>query len=212
MKYAYDIDYLDDAQDILGDMFDFAVNTCKIDVEKFVVLFNHTGIAKQFGKGNPKYIAGMNGCEVVRDIMFRAGTPVNDEMQDVMYVEKSPEYWAGWALCYYQWFTGYSFEQIFERVPAKKIIAMYYPYHEADISKFVEVMNKNMQQSDGKTMLRRLRAYAGLSQSMLAKKADVSIRQIQLFEQQERDINKTSSETLMKLSRALNCRMEDLLQ
>ena len=46
---------------------------------------------------------------------------------------------------------------------------------------------------------------------MLAEKADVSIRQIQLFEQRERDINKTSAETLNKLSKALHCKMEDLL-
>ena len=89
---------------------------------------------------------------------------------------------------------------------------MYYPYHEADITKFVEVMNDNMKENHEQTMLKRLRAYAGLSQRMLAEKSDVSIRQIQLFEQRERDINKTSAETLEKLSRALSCKMEDLME
>lgn len=212
MRHPYDIDYLDDAQDILGDMFDFAINTCGIDADKFAILFYHTKVASQFGKGNPKYIAGMNGCEVARDVMYRAGMPIDDSIEDIMYIEKSPEYWAGWVLCYYQWFTGYSFKRILDKVPIDKIIHMYYPYHEADITKFVEVMNDNMKEDHEQTMLKRLRAYAGLSQRMLAEKANVSIRQIQLFEQRERDINKTSAETLKKLSHALNCKMEDLLE
>lgn len=212
MRHPYDIDYLDDTQDILGDMLDFAMNTCKIDGNKFIILFLNTKIARQFEIGNPKYIAGMNGCEVARDVMYRAGIPIDDEIDDVMYIEKSPEYWAGWALCYYQWFTGYSFKRILDKVPINKIIHMYYPYHEADITKFVEVMNENMKENYEHTMLKRLRAYTGLSQRMLAERADVSIRQIQLFEQRERDINKTSAETLEKLSRALNCKMEDLME
>lgn len=212
MIHPYDIDYLDDAQDIMGDMLDFAINTCKINADKFIILFRNTSVANQFEKGNPKYIAGMNGCEVARDVMYRAGIPIDDDIEDIMYLEKSPEYWAGWALCYYQWATGYSFNEIFNAVPINKIIDMYYPYHEADITKFVEAMDYNMKSNHKQTMLKRLRAYAGLSQMMLAEKADVSIRQIQLFEQQKRDINKTSAETLEKLSKALNCKMEDLLE
>lgn len=80
------------------------------------------------------------------------------------------------------------------------------------MTKFVEVMNDNMKENHEQTMLKRLREYAGLSQRMLADKSEVSIRQIQLFEQRERDINKTSGETLEKLSHALNCKMENLLE
>jgi len=40
----------------------------------------------------------------------------------------------------------------------------------------------------------------------------VPLRQIQLFEQGQRDINKTAAVTLYKLSKALCCRMEDLLE
>lgn len=61
------------------------------------------------------------------------------------------------------------------------------------------------------SMLRRLRTYAGLSQSQLAKRAEVPLRQIQLFEQCQRDISKTQGETLVRLARALNCRVEELI-
>jgi DNA-binding Xre family transcriptional regulator len=39
----------------------------------------------------------------------------------------------------------------------------------------------------------------------------VALRQIQLFEQGQRDISRTSGETLSQLSRALHCKIEDLL-
>lgn len=51
-----------------------------------------------------------------------------------------------------------------------------------------------------------------MTQSELAAEADVPLRQIQLFEQGQRDINKTSAITLLKLSKALHCKMEDLLE
>ena len=49
-----------------------------------------------------------------------------------------------------------------------------------------------------------------MSQSELAAEADVPLKQIQLFAQRQRNINMTAAETLLKLSKALCCRMEDL--
>ena len=46
----------------------------------------------------------------------------------------------------------------------------------------------------------------------LAEESGVPIRQIQLFEQRRRDINKTQLETAWKLARALACRIEDLAE
>ncbi len=51
-----------------------------------------------------------------------------------------------------------------------------------------------------------------MSQSDLAAYSGVKLRQIQLFEQRQRNINKASAVTLLKLSRALSCRMEDLME
>lgn len=48
-----------------------------------------------------------------------------------------PEYWAGWALAYYQWLTRRSFAFMRRKgLGIKEVIAMYYPLHEADLSKF----------------------------------------------------------------------------
>lgn len=57
-----------------------------------------------------------------------------------------------------------------------------------------------------------VRTLAGLSQSELAKLADVPLRTIQQYEQRQKDINKAQATTLLHFSRVLNCKMEDLLE
>lgn len=59
--------------------------------------------------------------------------------------------------------------------------------------------------------LKKIRTNKGLSQGGLAALTNVNVRMIQKYEQGERDINKASGETLYKLSKALNCNIEDLL-
>ena len=89
---------------------------------------------------------------------------------------------------------------------------MYDTLHEADISLFVEIMDEKFKNDRQESMLKRLRVYAGLSQRTLSENSGVPIRQIQLFEQGQRDINKTQGTTLYQLSTALGCSMEMLLQ
>jgi plasmid maintenance system antidote protein VapI len=88
---------------------------------------------------------------------------------------------------------------------------MYVTLHEADISLYVDIMNEKCRDNHEESMLKRLRAYAGLSQRALADKSGVPLRQIQLFEQGQRDITKTQGQTLLQLSRTLGHSMEDLL-
>ena len=89
---------------------------------------------------------------------------------------------------------------------------MYNPYHEMDIMSFVDRMQEIMKESRSKTKLRMKREYCGISQSELARRSGVPLRQIQLFEQRQRDINKAADETLLRLSRSLYCGMEDLIE
>ena len=79
-----------------------------------------------------------------------------------------------------------------------------------DITKSVEYLDSRI-----KTMYSRLKMYRtlmGMSQSALSKASGVALRQIQLFEQGERDINKTSAITVLQLSKALGCNMRDLME
>lgn len=210
MNCAYDEDYVRLAQRIMGDMLDYAVNTLEYELGFFYQMFLVSGIARQFEIGNPTYVAGKNGCEVAREVIALSGLKEPEE-EDLMYLDKSPEYWTGWALAYYQWKTGRSFREIDHIVAVDMICGMYGTFHEADIEKFVLVIEEKIKEQET-SRLRRLRSYAKLSQRQLAEKADVPVRQIQLFEQGERDINKTQGMTLVKLSRVLKCQPEKLLQ
>ena len=208
---AYDELYLPGAQNSLGHAVDFAIMTLAIEPNAFGNALAVSGSAKQFSEGNPRYVAGMNGCELARAILDDAGISY-PESADEMYLDKSPEYWAGWALAFYQWSTALPFMEILRAVSLEKTIGMYPLYHEMDLSHFADQMNHLLKEVYPQTRLKERRNNCGLSQSELAAEADVPLRQIQLFEQGQRDINKTSAITLLKLSKALHCRMEDLLE
>ena len=116
MSCSYDESYLPLSQRILGDMYDYAVNTLSFGIKQYHRLFIVSGIARQFEIGNPTYVAGMNGCEVAREVISSC-TDRTPENEDLMYLDKSPEYWVGWALAYYQWKSAFSFREIDLAVP-----------------------------------------------------------------------------------------------
>ena len=208
---AYDEDYLPYAQRILGDMLDFAVNTYEIDIDQFFGMFLISDVSRQFQNGNPTYIAGKTGCELTKEVLRDSGKDWG-EHPDAMYLDKSPEYWCGWALTFYQWYTSRSFSKINHAVKPSDILQMYPVFHEMDITHFVEEMNSRWSQYYTDTNLKRLRKTAGLSQRELSELSEVSLRQIQLFEQRKRDINHCRSIDLFRLSKILVCKVEDLLE
>ena len=87
---------------------------------------------------------------------------------------------------------------------------MYYPLHEADISKFVEIANEIVFQKE--TNLSIYRKHAELSQKELSIYSNVSLRSIQLYEQRQLDINVAPVIKLYRISRVLGCNIEDLLE
>ena len=150
---AYDELYLPGAQNVLGHAVDFAVMTLAIEPNIFGNALAVSESAKQFSEGNPRYIAGMNGCELARFILDDVGVAYR-ESADEMFLDKSPEYWAGWALAYYQWFTALSFMEILRAMSLNDIIRMYPLYHEMDLSHFVEQMDRFMKETYPQTRLR----------------------------------------------------------
>lgn len=208
---AYDESYLSSAQATLGHAVDFAVITLALDPDVFGASFAVSNVSKQFAAGNPRYIVGMNGCELAREVLLSTHTPFKDKA-DAMYLDKSPEYWAGWALAFYQWYSGRSFMELLKAVPLSTIIAMYSVYHEMDITHLAEQMEVKIREYYPDTRLKTMRMNCGFSQSELATKSGVALRQIQLFEQRRRDINNAAAITLLRLSKSLHCRMEDLVE
>ena len=126
--------------------------------------------------------------------------------------DRTPEYWAGWAVAYYQWRTALSFSRIAGAVPISDVVCMYHPFHEMDISCFCEEMDRLYRKANPDTALAQRRRNTGMTQKELSQSSGVSVRTIQQYEQRQKDINKAQAETLLRLSRSLFCNMEDLLE
>ena len=62
------------------------------------------------------------------------------------------------------------------------------------------------------TNLRRKRLENGLSRKELAIQSGIKLRTIESYEQRLRNINKVKIETLIKLSKALNCEIKDIIE
>lgn len=211
MTHAYQEIYLNKTQSILGEAFDYAINTCGISPNSFIKMFLISSISKAIEKGDPKYIKGRSGIELVLDIIFEAKKEEFFAEPTINFI-RTKEYWVGYVIAYYQWYSDKKFSDIFEAVSFNEFKKMYNTLHEADISKFVDVMDERMKNKFPETNLKRMRLLAGYSQSELAIKSDVKLRSIQMYEQRNKDINKASVETIYKLSKILNCEILDLIK
>ena len=211
MIRAYQEIYLSKAQSVLGDAFDYAVNTCEITGDDFVKLFIASSVSKRMENGEPAYLAGKSGIEIVIEIVAETK---NQELQieHQVHFERSLEYWIGWAVAYYQWYSNRKYKDIFTVIPFEDLQRMYYTLHEADISKFVDIVDSRMKAFFTETNLKRIRIAYGFTQAELARRSGVSLRSIQMYEQRNKDINKASVDTIYRLAKVLGCTVEDLIE
>lgn len=208
---AYQETYLSKAQAALGDAFDYAINTCNIPGSDFIKFFIASSVSKRIENGEPAYLAGKSGIEIVRDVMLEStGKQPETEAQERF--GRSREYWIGWAVCYYQWFSARSYSDIFRVLSYEDLANMYYTLHEADITKFVDIADDRIRGHYKDTNLKRIRSSYGCTQAELAKRSGVSLRSIQMYEQRNKDINKASADALYRISRVLGCSIESLLE
>lgn len=211
MIHAYDKVYLEKARTALGRMLDFAVYDLKYDIAAFFDLFIGSGIAERFGTGDFSVIVGMSGVELAYEVLNRSGAAV-ERITPNYTVDRSEEFWTGWALAYYQWETSMSFAEIVWYVPVKDILSLYSPYHEMDIRQFIDKVNAMYRAAKPETNLKLLRQKVGLSQRELADLSGVPVRTIQQYEQRQKNINKAQAEALLRLSKALYCDVDALME
>ena len=211
MTRAYQEIYLSKAQSVIGDAFDYAVNTCAIPGTDFVKLFIASSVSKRMENGEPAYLAGKSGIEIVREIVAETkGQELQIEPQE--HFGRSKEYWIGWAVAYYQWYSGRKYSDIFRVLSFEDLQKMYYTLHEADITKFVDIVDSKIKEYFPETNLKRIRTAYGFTQAELAERSGVSLRSIQMYEQRNKNINKASADTMYSLAKALGCTMEDLIE
>ncbi|MDD5792063.1 MAG: helix-turn-helix transcriptional regulator, partial [Erysipelotrichaceae bacterium] len=194
-----------------GDAFDYAVNICHYSGEDFIKMFVVSTISERIANGEPSYVRGKSGIEVLIDIVYET-TGKYIKIIPVERFSRSREYWIGWAIAYYQWYSCRKFGEIFRVISFEDLQRLYYTLHEADISKFVDIVDAKMKEYYTDTRLKSFRSLNKLSQNELAKLSGVNLRSIQMYEQRNKNINKASADTVLRLSKALNCGMEDLLE
>lgn len=211
MTRAYQEIYLSKAQSVIGDAFDYAVNACGIVGTDFVKLFIASSVSKRIENGEPAYLAGKSGIEIVREIVAETkGKELQIEPQE--HFGRSKEYWIGWAIAYYQWYSGRKYSDIFKVLSFEDLQKMYYTLHEADITKFVDIVDSKIKEYFSETNLKRIRTAYGFTQAELAERSGVSLRSIQMYEQRNKNINKASADSMYSLAKALGCTMEDLIE
>lgn len=213
MTHAYSESYLDDAMQNVGDMLDYALVDCSYVPNEFFSWFIISGIATKIEHGNPKYITGMSGVELAREVVFlTTGSYPTEER--VIKDFAGREYWAGWIIAYYQWYSGLKFSDMVENGLSLSEVLSLYILHEADQSKFVDTANEiiNRHKLVKPSNLTTIRKARGFTQGQLAEQSGVTLRMIQLYEQRQNDINKAQAGTLLSLAKALGCEMEDLME
>lgn len=135
MARAYKKTYLNGAMRNLAVMLDCGVRKYGYPIEDFYTMFLSSEVSRQFSKGNPRYLVGMSGAELADSVVEASGGTVKSDNDGTYSV--GPEYWAGWVMAYYQWLSRRSFAYMHSRgLGISEVVSMYYPLHEADISKF----------------------------------------------------------------------------
>ena len=211
MMHAYDKLYLEKARAALARMLDFAVYDLHQDLTSFFDLFISSGVAQLFEQGDIHILVGKSGVELAYEVLDRSGLAY-ERVTPKYSMDRSEEYWTGWALAYYQWETAQPFAEIVQYIPIREIQAMYNPYHEMDIRQFCDAMNERLRKAKPETNLKLLRQQNGLSQKELAEISGVPLRTLQQYEQRQKNINKAQAEYLDMLSNALNCSIEQLIE
>lgn len=211
MIHAYDKVYLDKARTTLARMLDFAVYDLQYNIEDFFKMFIDSGIAARFEKGDFQIIAGKSGVELAYDVAEVSDEDKRD-IKPKYTANRSEEYWTGWALAYYQWKTGLSFSEIAKYIPIKDVVSLYNPYHEMDIRQFSDKMTELYKSAKPDTNLKIIRTKLNLTQKELSDISGVPVRTIQQYEQRQKNINKAQAEYIVMLSKALSCKIEDLLE
>lgn len=209
---AYERFYLPDAKSHLGVCTDYLVNHCRIAPDQVGEVYATSPVMKAFGRGYPAIVSGISGIELgqrlYRQRFGREEAP--DWTGDAH--ARSCEYWGGWALAHFQWHWNKSFKWIFARTRLSDILAKYPTYHEMDIARFLDDFMRELESVQTEPNLRRIRRAVGYSQSELARRSGVNVRNIQLYEQRVQDINRASAASLAELARCLACSIEDLME
>lgn len=207
MIHAYDLVYLEPAQENLAILFDYSINFLNIPLEKFYRCFLQSKVSKRFEMGDYSVIVGKSGLELVKDLIDYPIDKVEYQISD-----RSPEYWLGYSLAYFQWITSLSLRKLNQYISINELSTMYHPYHEMSIDRFVDRVRQIYNERKKYTNLQIIRTNLGSSRRILSLISGVPERTIEQYEQRRKSINKANAEHIVALAKALKCGVEELLE
>ncbi|MCR5839335.1 MAG: helix-turn-helix transcriptional regulator [Kiritimatiellae bacterium] len=209
--HAYPETLLPDARAQLADASDYAVVDLDVPIDEFFALFAAGEWSRRIERGDRATILGISGIELAQRVLsakvssatFRAARES---------IRRTTAYWTGWILSFYQWSSNRRFAEILNALPASTVQRMYGVYHEAPEERFAATANEILRERNPETRLKQIRSAYGCSQASLAEMSGVGLRSIQMYEQRRKDINRAEAGSLLRISRALGCEIEDIME
>lgn len=206
MMNAYSEIYLDEAQNWLGEFFETATYVLETNLEEAWFNFFMSHHSLMLASGDPFTICGKSGSEVALEL---CGKKVN---KLPFIYDRTPEYWLGYVLAYYQWYKNISFSYIANHIDINIIFSLYKKYHEIDITHLCNELDRLYKLNQKETNLKKYRKYCGLSQKQLSLLTSIPLRTIQQYEQRQKNINKAQANYVVSLAQALKVSVKDLLE
>ncbi len=210
MIRAYDEMYLRNARSLLADCMDYATYTEEYEPYQFYNMFIRSDIARRYEKGDPFIVSGMSGAELALRVIEKH-TGRYEPKTRVSRGGRSREYWAGWAVAYYQWYSACNLLRLEELVHFDSILLMYDKYHEMDIMHFVDRIEEIRMAGRLNSYLKMYRERMGFSQSELANIVGMPVKTLQHYEQGTKSLAKANVSYVLSLARTLGCRPEELI-
>lgn len=206
MNTNFNNNYLLNYKEKIAYVFSYAIDNLNIDIDEFENRFKNFEYITLLEKGDPHFVSGTSAIELVHEIFKEIKI---DKTKFNLY-SFSKAYWAGYYLSHYAWYSSYSYKEIFSHIPLKVIISLYNPYHEMDISKFIDFMDLQMDKKRA-IALKKIRIKKNMTQKELSIISNVSLRMIELYEEGRNDIKKAEVGTIYKLAKALDVTIEELI-
>lgn len=203
---AYSDLYIEEAQDWLGELFETGVYVLNIELDDLWNHFIFSHYSLSFASGDPFTICGKSGSEVAFEITGKS------RIKLPFIYDRTPEYWLGWALAYYQWEKNIPFSFITRQVKISDLLLLYKKYHEIDITHFCDEMDRIIKAHKKETNLKRIRIDCGFTQKELAFLTNIPLRTIQQYEQGQKNINNAQANYVLSLAQVLNCSPKEILE
>ena len=201
MTHAYQEMYLNNAQALLGDAFDYAINACGIAGDSFMELFSVSSVSNRIENGEAAYIMGKSGIEAAVDVLVETTGKASTAKPKVNFNRSRDIGSAGPSPTTSGSPAGSS--AIFLRSSRLKICSGCMRLSTKRTSaKFADIADAKVCEYFADTNLKRIRTLYGCTQAELARRSNVSLRSIQMYEQRNKDINKASAKLFSALRKS----------